>query len=101
MSRLQNNEFIQRLKKCVLDLLKDEDMKIVLFGSRARDNASISSDVDIGLIPKGKINRKKIVFLKEYVEELNIPYKVDIVDFSHVGKNFKREALKEVEIWKD
>lgn len=95
------NEFIQRLKGCVLDILKDEEVKIVLFGSRVRKDGTICSDVDIGLVPKGKVDRNKIVFLREYVEELNIPYKVDIVDFSSACEEFKKEALKEVEIWKD
>ena len=98
---LGENKFIQRLKKCVLDGLKDEDMRIVLFGSRARGDAATSSDMDVGLIPKGKVDRKKIILLRESVEDLNIPYNVDIVDFSCVGEEFKKEALKEVEVWKD
>ncbi|MBU0567329.1 nucleotidyltransferase domain-containing protein [bacterium] len=98
---LRDNKFIQRLEKCVLDGLKDEDMRIVLFGSRARGDSATSSDMDVGLIPKGKVDRKKITLLRESVEDLNIPYKVDIVDFSCVGEEFKKEALKEVEVWKD
>jgi predicted nucleotidyltransferase len=99
--RPQNNRFIQILKKYVLDILKDEEVRIVLFGSRARGGATTVSDVDIGLIPKGKVDKKKIVILKELVEELNIPYKVDIIDFSYVSEELKKEALQEVEIWKD
>jgi len=98
---LHNDEFIQRLKGHVLDLLKDEDVRIILFDSRVRGNGSRLSDVDIGIIPKGKMDKKRIIFLRESVEELNIPYKVDIVDFSCVDKKFKREFLKEAEIWRD
>ncbi|MBU1487859.1 nucleotidyltransferase domain-containing protein [bacterium] len=36
-------------------------MRIVLFGSRARGDAATSSDMDAGLIPKGKVDRKKII----------------------------------------
>lgn len=99
--RLRDNEFIRKLKESVLGLLKDEDVKIILFGSRAREDGTALSDVDIGVIPKKKVDRKKIALLRESVEELNIPYKVDIVDFSCVGEEFKKEALKEAEIWRD
>jgi hypothetical protein len=39
--------------------------------------------------------------LKEKIENLNIPYKVEIVDFSQVSESFKKEAIKEVVVWKD
>lgn len=98
--RLRDNEFIQRLKECVLGLLKDEDIKIILFGSRARGDSTTLSDVDVGIIPKGKVDKKKIALLREATEEINIPYKVDIVDFSYIGEEFKKEVFKEAEIWK-
>ncbi len=96
-----DNEFVERLKECVLESLRDEDLKIILFGSRARRDNITCSDVDIGIIPKGEFDRRKLVLLREDLEDLNIPYKVDIVDFSSVSEVFKREALKEAEIWKD
>ena len=94
-------DFIALLKDEVLELLKEEDVSVVLFGSRARSDESVLSDVDIGVIPKGHFNRTKLVLLREAVENMNIPYKIDIVDFSLVSKEFKEEALKKVEIWKD
>jgi len=44
---------------------------------------------------------KKITLLKENVENLNIPYKVEIVDFSGVSESFRKESLKEAVVWKD
>lgn len=96
-----DNEFVERLKECVLESLKGEDLKIILFGSRARKDNMACSDMDIGIIPKGEFDRRKLVLLREGIEELNIPYKVDIVDFSSVSEIFRREALKGAEIWKD
>jgi len=44
-------------------------------------------------------------FLLKYkvinVENLNIPYKVEIVDFSGVSESFRKESLKEAVVWKD
>jgi len=83
------------LKKVIIEFLKYDNVKVVLFGSRARGDNYISSDVDIGIIPYGKSDKKKFTLLKENVENLNIPYKVEIVDFSEVTESFRRESLKE------
>ncbi len=95
------DESIERLKECVLKFLKAENLTIILFGSRARKTETTFSDIDIGVIPKGEFDRREITLLREYVENLNIPYKVDIVDFSSVSEDFKKEAMKKAEIWKD
>lgn len=95
------NKYILKLKKMVIDLFKYDRVKIVLFGSRARRENYISSDIDIGIIPYGEFEGEKITLLKEKIENLNIPYKVEIVNFTEVSKEFKQEALKNVVIWKD
>jgi len=84
-----------------MEFLKYDKVKVILFGSRARGDNYISSDIDIGIIPYGKFDDKKITLLKEKTENLNIPYKVEIVNFMEVSKEFKQEALKKVVIWKD
>lgn len=35
------------------------------------------------------------------IEESEIPYRVDIVDFTLVGEKFKKIALQEIEVWND
>lgn len=95
------NKYLEELKRLTLNLLKDEEVKIFVFGSRARRDHREASDVDIGLIPRGKIDEAKIAVLKEQIENSNIPYKVEIVNLSEASEDFKKEALKEVIIWKD
>jgi uncharacterized protein len=48
----------------------------------------------------GNFDRKKLVFLKERTEDLNIPYIVDIVDLSRISKVFIEKALREGVVWK-
>lgn len=67
------NKYILKLRELTTLMLKDEKEKIVLFGSRARGKNHVSSDIDIGIIPLGKINERKITALRERVENLNIP----------------------------
>lgn len=95
------NKYLSQLKKIVLNELKDEKVKVFIFGSRARGDNYTASDVDIGYVSYGKLDEKKITMLKYKLENSNIPYKVEIVNFNEVSKDFKKEALKDIEIWKD
>ncbi len=92
---------LEKLKGIILKYLKDEDVKVVLFGSRARGEFVNTSDVDVGIIVGKGADRKKLILLREYIDELNIPYKVEIVDFSTVSEEFKNMVLKEAVVWKD
>lgn len=79
---------IEELKKILIDFFKDKGVKIYLFGSRARGDNSIFSDVDIGIISDNDIS-KDIVYLRELLEESSIPYKIDIVDLSKNDRLYK------------
>lgn len=93
--------YLDALRECAMKFLWNEDVAVVLYGSRARKDSTRFSDFDIGIIPRGGFDRKKITLLREAVDNLNIPYKVDIVDFSHVSDEFRETALREAESWKD
>ena len=95
------NKYIEKLRQLILSVLEGEKVRVILFGSRARRDNRVTSDVDIGLIHDEEVNKKKLVLLKEKVEDLNIPYKVEIVDFAFVSDVFRREAVKGAVIWKD
>jgi len=94
------DKYILELKEVIIDFLKSEDVKIILFGSRARKDNYRGSDIDIGIIPYGKIDERRITLLKEKVENLNIPYKVEIINFQDVSENLKDLALKDALVWK-
>ena len=99
---MKENLLLNKVKDTTLTFLKDEDVKVILFGSRAREDNSIYSDVDVGIVPKSKnFDKKKVTLLRERLEEINVPYKIELVDFSFVSPKFKKEALKKAVIWKD
>ena len=76
------------------------DAKIYLFGSRAIEEESKVSDIDL-LIDVGKVaNKERMALLKLSVDDLNIPLDVDIVDYYTVHKKFKQRIEKEKIIWK-
>ena len=74
--------------------------KVYLFGSRARGDFSITSDIDIAVefLDNDKDN---LIKLYTKLEELNTLYKFDIVDMSMLDNSkFKKEIEKErVEIY--
>jgi uncharacterized protein len=92
---------IRDLKSLVIELFKEENVIVILFGSRSRGDYSRVSDIDIGILPKKNLDKKKLVLLKEKIDDLNIPYTVDVVDLSKVSEAFREKALREGIIWKN
>ena len=93
-------DYLERIKQNVLSELAGENVAIVLFGSAAIGNETDASDVDIAIIPKGIVNRAVLSRVREKVEELTVPYLVDIVDFSMVSESFKNNALAHAIWWR-
>lgn len=92
---------IRDLKSLFIEFFKEENVIVILFGSRARGDYSRVSDIDIGILPKNKLDRKKLVLLKEKIDNLNFPYTVDVVDLSKVSEAFREKALREGIVWKN
>lgn len=80
--------------------MQDENVAIALFGSFAMGTQQLASDIDIALIPKGKLNKSKVADLREKLTELTVPYSVDLVDFDRVSEQFKKIALRDAQWWR-
>jgi predicted nucleotidyltransferase len=89
------------LKRYLIDYFRDENISLLLFGSRARVDHATNSDIDIGIIPHQPLDPKKLTLLREWIENQNIPQKVELVDFSLVSEQFKEQALEDAEWWKE
>ena len=96
-----SNKYFSQVKPLILHELKGEKVRVILFGSRVRGGAGKTSDIDIGVIPHNGISPKKMSSLEEKIDNLNIPYMVDLVNLSEAGKTFYRASLKDAIIWKD
>ncbi|RUM60277.1 MAG: nucleotidyltransferase domain-containing protein [Persephonella sp.] len=87
---------INDLKRFLKDYFKGTDVKIYLFGSRARGDNSIYSDIDLAVKSDEDI-KEKISLLTEILEESYLPYKVDIVDLknnSYLEEIVKKEGIR-------
>jgi|SRR3989338_6774085 len=66
-----------------------------IFGSVARKSMGRSSDIDIGI--EGEALSPQTYFaIKNELEESDLPYTVDIVQFSRVDDRFKKIAKKDI-----
>ncbi len=78
------------------------ESKIYLFGSRARGDYKSISDIDLALDDKGrKIDAREIVKAKNILDALNIPHKIDVVDFNSVPEELQKIILREGVLWKN
>jgi len=57
--------------------------KILLFGSHAMGNFKTGSDIDLALIGED-LSHEDILGLAVAVEELDLPWKVDLLDFARL-----------------
>lgn len=94
------DKYVLEAKKLILDFMQNEDAKIYLFGSRARNTAVRSSDIDVAIKYNGASNRRKIAALRDELEESTIPYMVDIVDMNEAASDLLTEIEREGIEWK-
>ena len=89
-------DYVSMAKYYVLENLKDFDCKIFIYGSRARGDFQRFSDLDIGIIPQNNV-RLPIYDIQDYLNyESEIPFKIDMVDFSITDEKFKQHALQNI-----
>lgn len=99
---MRKDEAFVKSLNMIIELFKEtlnSGAKAYLFGSSVREDYKKFSDIDIAL---ENADSKAITLLKYKLEDLNIPYKVEITDLSKVSEKFKKEIFKNgVLIWKN
>ncbi len=91
--------YIDIVKQIVLKHVPNDAFAIFLFGSRAAGNAKPLSDIDIGILGIEPLPTNIKADLESDLEESIVPYKIDLIDFYEVDKDFKKEALKKIQLW--
>lgn len=93
------NKYLEIIKNTILEVLP-EDTEVFLFGSYVTGDFTRSSDIDVGINSKKKVDKGKLQMINEKIEESIVPFNVDIVDFSKTKKEFDKVALAEVIKWR-
>ena len=79
-------------------LANEPRVRIFVFGSRASGLASARSDVDIGVELSRPIPPALLDQIREAFNGLPILQRVDVLDFSRVEPEFRKIALRRVEV---
>lgn len=90
---------ISLVKKIVLERVPLDKYAVFLFGSRVLGNNHSLSDIDVGILGDQRLPAMQLVDIEETLEASDVILKVDVIDFSVVGSEFKKEALSNIEIW--
>ena len=67
----------------------DRSGKVILFGSKARGEYKDFKDFDLALLQKRPLSWREFALLKNEVEELAWPYKVDLIDLNRAPVKFR------------
>lgn len=85
--------FEEYISDIVREIIKYNPKKIILFGSRARQDAKISSDIDIAI--DADIDFRSQRKLKEDIEKVSGLYSVDVVFLNQINPEFRQKILSE------
>jgi predicted nucleotidyltransferase len=80
-----NDNIIKKIKE-IFQLFPEVE-KVILFGSRAIGTFKEGSDIDLAII--GSVNFNIKLSISQKMDELNLPYKIDIIEY---------EKIKETEL---
>lgn len=91
-----NDSTISEIKKIIFRFLDPKKDRVFIFGSRATGRGKEFSDIDIGVKSDKQIDLLLLSNISEAFDESNIPYIVDIVDFSTISKTFENIASEKI-----
>jgi predicted nucleotidyltransferase len=69
--------------------------KIILFGSRAKETYKKGSDIDISIVSED-LSLKELNQLKVMLDDLMLPYKIDLIDFGRITNDDLKEHINRV-----
>lgn len=74
----------QILKHCI------PGVTVQAFGSRTNNTAKSYSDLDLAVMTEQPLSLHQGAMLTEAFEESDLPYKVDIIDWSTISESFRK-----------
>jgi hypothetical protein len=94
-------EQLQQVKDILVKTFAGENVRIIRIDLDKRGYSHNSTEIAIGLLPRSRCERKKLIDSMEKIEEINFPYTVDLIDLSRVSESLRTHLLEGGELWKD
>jgi predicted nucleotidyltransferase len=92
-----NLDEITLQKICNIYRQEEKIKKLILFGSRAKGTAKAGSDIDLAVIGDG-IGFREICQLGTKLDDLDLPYEIDIVNYNTISNTKLKEHIDRVGI---
>lgn len=86
---------LHTIKSILFRHLDPQKDTVFIFGSWVTGRNGKYSDIDIGVVPHQPFSLTKRARIEQDLEESDLPYMVDLVDFNGVSEKFKAEAMKQ------
>lgn len=90
---ITEEECREEIKNILTRFLDLREYQVFVFGSRATGGTDKMSDWDIGIWGKQPLPPGTRGMIEEALEESDIPFRVDVVDFHLTTPKFKKVAL--------
>ena len=92
---------VKKLKKEILEIMKRNldinKYQVFFFGSRVKGDNFERADIDLGILGDKAVPVTAKFKIQDELERLPILYKIDLVDFSKVSSEFKKQSLKNID----
>lgn len=90
-----NQAIIDKIK---ISLKNEENIKqIILFGSRAKNTSKHGSDIDLAIVGED-IGFRQLCQIDAKIDELDLPYKVDVINYSSITNQELKNHIDRVGI---
>lgn len=94
LEHYSEKKFKQSVLKIINKYLDPDRYQVFFFGSRVKGDNFERSDIDLGIDGPVRVSAGIKLKIQEELDDLPLLYKIDVVDFNNVSKNFKKEATK-------
>lgn len=82
----------EKIYEQIINILKKYNFIFLIFGSRARGDYKLNSDIDIAVI--GNVDEKKEYEIRNDFDMLDIPYTIDLVFIRNCIKKELKESIE-------
>ena len=93
------SRWLEQIREIATQILAPYDVDLYLFGSRARGDARLASDIDLAIDPKEDLPLSVLTRLSDEFEESTVPVRVELVDLRSAGATLRAKVLQEGIRW--
>jgi|SaaInlLV_10m_DNA_2_1039722.scaffolds.fasta_scaffold47214_1 predicted nucleotidyltransferase len=89
--------FNSATKSTIQSILRDNlpsTHRAFIFGSRSTDSHRKYSDIDLGITGSTPLDSTTFFTIESALEDSDLPYRVDLVDFARVSPRFRTIAMQ-------